>query len=84
MCIRLNFVLIIFKAIQFSVTSKKVKQKMWWANVKMKIILGVVVILVITIIVVVIIVEVPKSSPKTTKSTTTTRSSRMLQQIMGN
>jgi hypothetical protein len=54
---------------------------MWWANVKMKIILGIVIIVVIGVIAVIIAVEVPKGTKTKAPPTTT---SKMLKNIMGN
>ena len=54
---------------------------MWWANVKMKIILGVVIIVVIGVIAVIIAVEVPKSTKTKPPPITTLK---MLKNIMEN
>ncbi|RNA35065.1 vesicle-associated membrane 7-like [Brachionus plicatilis] len=57
-------------AVQFTTVSKKIKRKMWWQNLKMKIILVCVILVIIAIITVALILKFKKSDD--TEITTTT------------
>jgi len=44
-------------AIQFNVTAKKVKRKMWWKNLKMMFILGMVILIILAVIITVLVLK---------------------------
>ncbi len=63
-------------AIQFNVTAKKVKRKMWWKNLKMMFILGMVILIILAVIITVLVLKFGGKSggnnPTTSMPVTTT------------
>merc|ERR1711934_107475 len=61
-------------SIQFASTSRKLKKKMWWENMKMKIVIGCVLAALLLIIIIVIVEETKGSGSSDDPNPTTTKS----------